>query len=73
MAPDVFQAIVAKSGEFNTITLANTEINVDSLTSNATANVTISNVAPAAVGTATISAWLAINVGGTLYYIPCWT
>tara|TARA_Y100000034_G_C6548221_1_gene236778 strand:+ start:272 stop:481 length:210 start_codon:yes stop_codon:yes gene_type:complete len=46
---------------------------VDALTANATANVTISNVAPAAVGTATISAWLEIDVGGTAYYIPCWT
>ena len=46
---------------------------VDALTANATANVTISNVAPAAVGTATISAWLEIDVAGTKYYIPCWT
>tara|TARA_Y100000310_G_C20644034_1_gene795580 strand:+ start:280 stop:489 length:210 start_codon:yes stop_codon:yes gene_type:complete len=46
---------------------------VDALTANATANVTISNVAPAAVGTATISAWLEVDVGGTAYYIPCWT
>lgn len=43
------------------------------LTANATNNVTISNVAPAGVGTATISAWLPINVNGTTYYIPCWT
>lgn len=46
---------------------------VDALTANATATVTITNVAPAAVGTATISAWLEIDVDGTLYYIPCWT
>ena len=43
------------------------------LTANASNNVTISNVAPAGVGTATISAWLPINVNGTVYYIPCWT
>ena len=48
-------------------------IHVPSLTANATANVTISNIAPAAVGTATISAWLEIDVAGTKYYIPCWT
>jgi hypothetical protein len=48
-------------------------IYVPALTANATANVTISNVAPAAVGTATISAWLEIDVNGTKYYIPCWT
>lgn len=46
---------------------------VDALTANATANVSITNVAPAAVGTATISAWLEIDVAGTAYYIPCWT
>ncbi len=46
---------------------------VDALTANATANVTISNVAPAAVTTATITAWLEIDVAGTKYYIPCWT
>ena len=46
---------------------------VDALTPNATANVTISNVAPAAVTTATITAWLEIDEGGTKYYIPCWT
>lgn len=40
---------------------------------NATANVTISNVAPAAVGTATISMWLEVSVQGTKYYIPMWT
>ena len=42
------------------------------ITANATANVSITNVAPAAVGTATISKWLTINVEGTDYYIPMW-
>ena len=40
---------------------------------NATATVTISNVAPAAVGTATISKWLKVTSLGTTYYIPMWT
>ena len=40
---------------------------------NATANVTISNVAPAAVTTATISAWMKVIVEGVEYYIPMWT
>lgn len=40
---------------------------------NGTANVTISNVAPSGVGTATISQWLKIRIGGTFYYIPMWT
>lgn len=43
------------------------------LVANGVANVTISNVAPAGVGTATISKWLAVDVDGTVYYIPCWT
>ena len=46
---------------------------IDSLTANATANLSITNIAPAAVTTATISAWLEIDVAGTKYYIPCWT
>lgn len=41
---------------------------------NATATVTISNVAPAAVGTATISKWLRVKGSdGVDYYIPMWT
>lgn len=40
---------------------------------NATATVTISNVAPAAVGTATISKWLKVTSLGVEYYIPMWT
>jgi hypothetical protein len=43
------------------------------LKSNGTANVSITNVAPAGVTTATISAWLPIYASGTVYYIPCWT
>lgn len=40
---------------------------------NSTSTVTISNVAPDAVGTATISRWLVVSMEGTLYYIPAWT
>jgi len=40
---------------------------------NGTNTVTISNVAPAGVGTATISKWLLINHDGVDFYIPCWT
>lgn len=41
---------------------------------NGTANVTISNVAPAGVGTATISKWLQFTGSdGVVYYIPVWT
>lgn len=48
-------------------------LRIRSLQPNGAANVTISNVAPAGVGTATISAWLSIDVAGTTYFIPCWT
>lgn len=41
---------------------------------NAAQNVTISNVAPAGVGTATISKWLQFtDSAGTVCYIPVWT
>lgn len=43
-------------------------------TANGTATVTISNLAPAGVGTATISKWLTVkDDAGTVYYIPAWT
>ena len=48
------------------ITKAGTEV------ANATGTVTISNLAPVAVVTATISAWMQITVGSTVYYIPLW-
>ena len=41
---------------------------------NSTANVTISNVAPDAVSTATISKWLQITIEGDgTYFLPMWT
>ena len=41
---------------------------------NGTNNVTISNVAPALVGTATIAQWLKVKgEDNTTYFIPCWT
>jgi len=41
---------------------------------NGIANVTISNVAPAGVGTATISKWLKFtDSAGVVCYIPVWT
>jgi len=43
------------------------------ITANATANVSITNVAPAAVSTATISCWLKVRNQGVDYYIPMWT
>lgn len=62
MASDVIESLSVK------------ELDVSALVeANATATVTISNVAPAGVGTATISAWLKVTVQGTVYYIPMWT
>ena len=46
---------------------------VDAVTANASNAVTISSVAPAAVGTATITSWLEIDIGGTPHFIPLWT
>jgi len=59
----------------NTVIVTPEDLYMDSsqLTANATETVTITNVAPAAVGTATIAKWLRINVDGTNYYIPMWT
>ena len=43
-------------------------------TANASNTVTISNLAPAGVGTATIGKWLTVkDNSGTVYYIPAWT
>jgi len=43
-------------------------------TNNGAQTVTITNVAPAGVGTATISRWLTVKDNtGTVYYIPAWT
>ena len=43
-------------------------------TANASGTVTISNVAPSGVGTATISKWLTVtDDSGTVMYIPAWT
>jgi hypothetical protein len=67
---EVKQLVISSSGK---ITMANGALYVASLTANAASVITISNVGPAAVGTATISAWLEIDVGGVKYYIPCWT
>ena len=67
---EIKQLIISSGGNLK---MDNGAIVVPSLTANHTANVTISNVAPAAVGTATISAWLEIDVAGTKYYLPCWT
>jgi len=53
--------------------LKNLKANSDLIEANGSATVTISNVAPAGVGTATISQWLKVDVGGTTYYIPMWT
>ena len=43
-------------------------------TANASGTVTISNVAPSGVGTATITKWLTVtDNSGVVMYIPAWT
>ncbi len=60
--------IFSNSVELNGILKTNQTV------SNGTETVTISNVAPSGVGTATISGWLVIkNSAGTDVYIPFWT
>jgi hypothetical protein len=43
------------------------------VTANGAATVTISNVAPTAVGTATVTSWLTVRVQGVDHFIPMWT
>ena len=45
----------------------------DAVENNGSQTITISNVGPAGIGTATIGKWLKIYVNGTLYYVPMWT
>ena len=67
---EIKELIVSSGGSLK---MDNGAIIIPSLTSTGSNTVTISNLAPAAVGTATISKWLEIDVGGTKYYIPAWT
>lgn len=75
MSDDVKDVLHVKELIANAITLDAITV-IDSsgqVANNGTETVTISNVAPAAVGTPTISKWLKIIVGGTDFYIPMWT
>lgn len=56
-------------------TAGNLKLGSSHWTANGTNTVTISNVAPSGVGTATISKWFTVidNATGTTYYIPAWT
>ena len=49
------------------------KIETEAVTANASANITLTNVAPAAVTTSTIAKWLTVTQGGVEYYIPMWT
>jgi hypothetical protein len=61
-------------GGVNTEVLAPKEIDASAMAvANASATVTISSVAPAAVGTATISKWIKVKIDNVDYYIPAWT
>ena len=56
-----------------TVGLGGIVVGAEQFEANGTSNVTISNVAPSGVGTATINKWLKINSGGIAYFIPVWT
>ena len=71
MSSDVIKALSVK--EINDLSRLNIQGEGSIWVANATNTVTISNVAPAAVGTATIAKWMKVNQGGTDYYIPMWT
>ena len=58
----------------NLLTTGIITLRADAETANASQAITISNVGPAGVGTATISKWLTIvGSDGVTYYIPMWT
>ena len=63
--------VLEMPNKFKAVRLGNSLGNA--VADNGSANVTISNVAPAAVGTATIDSWLIVNVDGDDKFIPCWT
>lgn len=67
------QSVIESASIKEIIDLKSIKGTSDLITANGSATVTISNVAPAGVGTATISAWLPITLNGTVYYIPLWT
>lgn len=71
MTAEVFDAVATKELEVsNQIEIP---AGADIIESNGSENVTISNVAPANVGTATIARWLKVRNAGVDYYIPMWT
>lgn len=49
------------------------KIETEAVAANSNANLLITNIAPTAVGTSSISKWLKVTQGGTEYYIPMWT
>lgn len=74
MSVEVIDALAVKDLTVDKLTLSGTVPDVSEATnSNGTANVTISNVAPSNVGTATISRWLKVIYDNNVYFIPMWT
>jgi len=43
------------------------------VTANSNANLLITNIAPTAVTTSSISGWLPVSIKGVEYFIPLWT
>ena len=77
MAAIVEDAMVIKDLKAKKITIpasaSNNALSLSEVASLGTENITISNVGHPSIGTATISAWMAVNSGGVIYYIPMWT
>ena len=73
MTGEVKDYIQTKEVTTEDITITNALKAAGLVESNGSANVTISNVAPTAVGTATISSWLKVDISGTDFFIPMWT
>ena len=70
----VKELIIGKLSATGTNIILNSKLDITNVQAAiGSANVTISNVAPSAVGTATISAWLQVVNSGVTYYVPMWT
>lgn len=58
--------------DFRNIVLQTLDVSA-AVEANASQTITISNLGPAGIGTATISKWLKVTDQGTVFYIPMWT
>ncbi len=78
MAPIQEDAIAAKEITTNKLDVKsalvlNGTLEATDVEANASANVFVTNIGPAGIGTSTIAKWLKVTQGGVIYYIPMWT